>query len=237
MKIKRKEVYVGIILSTFLALSAVYLNTRNEEYCPSNLLSPESKDALRATWGLGTYNQEAQRLKLISETIVGELKRGTFEDVVTTLEILTDENYGYVKSLTMTYQDQAWSGLMICKVPPTNVTPFTFGARAIIEANGTVTYINISVEDINETQQSQQNTYATINLSLKEIKPENMAGIGASLAPVLSILTTSLLWIAQGLIIGVPLCFASLGIVILANRGIIPLWKSMLKKAKQPYQA
>jgi hypothetical protein len=134
----------------------------------------------------------------------------------------------------MTYQDQVWSGLMICKVPPTNVTFFTFGARAIIEANGTVTYINISVEDINATQQSQENTYSTINLNLKEIKPENGAGIAVSLAPVLSILTTSLWWIAQGLIIGIPLCFASLGIVILVNRGIIPLWKNMLKKTKQP---
>jgi hypothetical protein len=242
MKIKRKEICVGIILSISIALSAVYLNMRNEqlrneEYYSLMLKSNDSQEALKATWGLGTYSQEAQRLKLISETIQGELKRGTFENVINSLEILTDENYGYVKSLSMTYQDQAWSGLMICKVPPTNVTSFTFGARALIAANGTVTYISISVEDINATQQSQENTYATINLALKEIKPENMAGIGASLGPVFSVLTTSFLWIAQGLIIGIPLCFASLGIVILVNRGIIPLWKNTLKKTKQPYQA
>jgi len=232
MKIKRKEIYFGIILSILIALSAVYFNTRNEEHYSPDLLSTD----LRETWGLSTYSQETQHFKLISETIEGELKRGTFEDVVSRLEILTEEKYGYVKSLLMTYQDQVWSGLMICKLPPTNVTSFTFGARAIIEANGTVTYINISVEDINVTQQSQENTYSTINLNLKEIKPENGAGIGASLAPVVSILTTSFLWIAQGLIIGIPLCFASLGIVILVNRGIIPLWKNTLKKTKQPYQ-
>jgi len=232
MKIKRKEIYFGIILSILIALSAVYFNTRNEEHYSPDLLSTD----LRETWGLSTYSQETQHFKLISETIEGELKRGTFEDVVSRLEILTEEKYGYVKSLLMTYQDQVWSGLMICKLPPTNVTSFTFGARAIIEANGTVTYINISIEDINVTQQSQENTYSTINLNLKEIKPENGAGIGASLAPVVSILTTSFLWIAQGLIIGIPLCFASLGIVILVNRGIIPLWKNTLKKTKQPYQ-
>ena len=143
MKIKRKEIYFGIILSILIALSAVYFNTRNEEHYSPDLLSTD----LRETWGLSTYSQETQHFKLISETIEGELKRGTFEDVVSRLEILTEEKYGYVKSLLMTYQDQVWSGLMICKLPPTNVTSFTFGARAIIEANGTVTYINISIED------------------------------------------------------------------------------------------
>jgi hypothetical protein len=237
MKIKRKEICFGIILSVLIALSAVYFNIRNEEHYSPDLLSTDLQTDLRETWGLSTYSQETQHFKLISETIEGELKRGTFENVVSRLEILTEEKYGYVKSLSMIYQDQVWSGLMICKVPPTNVTLFTFGARAIIEANGTVTYINIRIEDINATQQSQENAYSTINLNLKEIKPENGAGIGVSLAPVLSILATSFLWIAQGLIIGIPLCFASLGIVILVNRGIIPLWKNTLKKTKQPLQA
>jgi hypothetical protein len=40
-------------------------------------------------------------------------------------------------------------------------------------------------------------------------------------------------WIAQGLIFGLPLCFVSLGIVLLFNRGIIPLWKNLLKTSKQ----
>jgi hypothetical protein len=233
MKIKRKEIYFGIILSILIAFSAVYFNMRNEEPYSPGLLSTDSN----AMSGSNTFGQETQHFKLISETIEGELERGTFEDVVNRLEILTEEKYGYVKSLRMTYQDQVWSGLMICKLPPTNVTFFTFGARAIIEANGTVTYISISIEDINASQQSQENTYSTINLNLKEIKPENGAGIGVLLAPVLSVLTTSFMWIAQGLIIGVPLCFASLGIVILVNRGIIPLWKNTLKKTKQPYKA
>jgi hypothetical protein len=236
MKIKRKEICFGIILSVLIALSAVYFNMRNEEPYSPGLLSTDLQTDLRETWGLNTYSQETQHSKLISETIEGELNKGAFEDVVNRLEILTEEKYGYVKSLRMIYQEQVWSGLMICKVPPTNVTSFTFGARAIIEANGTVTYINISIEDINATQQSQENAYSTINLNLKEIKPENGAGIGVSLAPVLSVLTTSFWWIAQGLIIGIPLCFASLGIVILVNRGIVPLWKNTLKKAKQPCQ-
>jgi hypothetical protein len=237
MKIKRKEICLGIILSTLIAFSAAYVNMRKEESYSPGLLSTESKTDLRELWGLNTYSQETQRAQLISETIEGELNRGTFENVISRLEILTDEKDGYVKSLRMIYQDKAWSGLMICKVPPTNVTSFTFGARAIIDANGTVTYINISIEDTNATQQSQEDTYSTINLNLKEIKPEDGAGIEVSLTPVLSVLTTCFSWIAQGLIIGIPLSFASLGIVILVSRGIIPLWKNTLRKTKQPYQA
>jgi hypothetical protein len=174
---------------------------------------------------------------VITETIQGELNKGAFEDTISKLEILTEEKEGYVKSLRMTYTEQAWSGQMICKVPPPNVTSFTFHVRAIIEANGTVTYINISIEDVNASQPNQENDYSTINLNLKEIKPENGGGIEIPLASVLSILATSFLWIAQGLIIGIPLCFASLGIVILVNRGIIPLWKNTLKKPERPRQA
>lgn len=225
MKVKRKEICLGIVLTILVVFSAIYANTRNEETYMARL---ESRTA-------STFSQETQQQsKIITETIVGELKRGTFENVVNGLETLTEEKDGYVKTLSMTYQDQVWTGLLICKVPPKDVTSFTFNARAIIEANGTVTYISINIEDTVATQQDQEGNYSTINLDLKEIKPENGADIGVMLAPVLSILATSFSWIAQGLIIGVPLCFASLGIVILVNRGIIPLWKNTLKKTKQP---
>jgi hypothetical protein len=224
MKIKRKEIFFGIALTVLVVFSAIYANTRNEETYMRRIQLASSN----------AYSQETQQLsKIITETIVGELQRGTFENVVDRLEILTEEKEGYVKTLRMTYQDQVWTGLMICKLPPTNVTSFTFGARAIIEANGTVTYISINIEEIDASQQSGEE-YSTINLNLIETKPENGADIGVLLAPVLSVLTTSFSWIAQGLIIGVPLCFASLGIVVLVNRGIIPLWKNTLKKTKQP---
>jgi hypothetical protein len=121
---------------------------------------------------------------------------------------------------------------MLCKVPPANVTSFTFGARAIIDSNGTVTYINISVEAVNATDLAQEEEFSSINLNLKEKKPSD-AGVGASLGPVTQILSTSMFWIAQGLIFGLPLCFVSLGIVLLFNRGIIPLWKNLLKTSKQ----
>jgi hypothetical protein len=232
MWIKKKEICLAAMLSILMIIFAVYSNVKNaEEYYPfENFLAGETRSN---SYGIPSSTEGQQYFKVISETIEGELNRGAFEGVISELEILTEEMEGYVRSLRMTYADRVWSGTMICKVPPTSVTSFTFSARAIIEANGTVTYINISVENVNASQQNQEDTYSTINLYLTEIKPENGKNeILSSIMSALPVLTTSLVWIAEGLIIGVPLCFAFLGIVILVNRGIVPLWKNMLKKPK-----
>ena len=228
-KIKRKEILGAVILSIVIAFSVFYVSVKNEEQHSRGFLLLESSGGIYAASSSNGKTQ--QGFQLISETIEGELERGAFEYVVNKLEILTEEMDGYVKSLRMTYQEKAWTGFMICKVPPSNVTSFTFSARAIIDENGTVTYINISIEHVEEPQEGQE-AYSTISFNLREVKPSEGIAIGASLTPVLSILTTSLWWIFQGLVIGVPLCFASLGMVILVSRGIIPLWKNTLKKQK-----
>jgi hypothetical protein len=232
MWMKRKEVYSAIMLSIVIVVFVVYSTTKNAEiyYQAENLLigKPQSQNYGRYPSAEG---QEYSRV--ITETIKGKLDRGTFEGVIGELEILTGEAEGYVQSLHMTYQDNFWSGTMICKLPSNSVTFFTFDARAIIEANGTVTYININVENINASGQSHTNSYSTVNLRLHEIKPENGENeIIVSIASALPILTTSLVWIAEGLAIVVPLSFVFLGIVLLINRGIIPLWKNTLRKPK-----
>jgi hypothetical protein len=230
MRIKRREIGLAVALSVLVAASAAYSNVKNAEHYGGNLrylepLSTDNKDYSGA--------DVSQITQLISEIIEGELDKGSFERVVNSIEMLTEENLGYVKSLRMIYNDGAWSGSMVCKLPPEKVASFTFSVREVIEANGTVTYINISIEEVGELQQSQANLHSTINLNLKEVIPDSATPeIPIQIALVLPILATSLLLIAQGLIIGVPLCFASLGVVILVDRGIIPLWKSALKKPK-----
>jgi hypothetical protein len=232
MKVKRKELFSAIILSIVIIVPTLYTSIVNEEYFFGRSHGP----SMLQSDGAGYYSQGNQQnqenLPVILETIEGELNRGTFEDTINKLETLVYEKEGYIKSLRMTFQKEFWSGYIICKVPPTRVTSFTFGARAIIDANGTVTYINISVDYIDASQQGQLDTNATISINLKEAQPANAAGIAAALSPVWSILVTSLSWIAQGLIVAVPLCFASLGVVIVVNRGIIPIWKNTLRKSK-----
>lgn len=233
-KIGKKEILAAVILGLVIALSVMYVTTKTYR---DGTIGTLNLKGLRGSSGLTIPSekvqpQQEQSYKVISETIQGDLERGCFEYVINKLEVLTEEMEGYVKSLRMTYQEETWTGYMLCKVPSSNVTYFTFAARAIIDENGTVTYINISVERVKRSQEGQEENYSTINFGLQEAKPENGVSVGGSLTPVLLILTTGLWWIAQGLMIGVPLCFASLGVVILFNRGIIPLWKNMLKKPK-----
>jgi hypothetical protein len=227
MNIKRKEIGAAAILGVLIILTVLYARMQNSSQRMTGTLS-FSSEGLKEQSVSVTETQQ----KVVSETIEGEIKRGAFELVVNKLEALTDEMGGYVNSLQMTYENQAWSAFMTCKVPPLNVTSFTFSGRAIINSNGTVTYINISVEYLETRQQGQENASSTVNFNLREVIPESTGNPGASLGPILSTLTTSLWWIAQGVIIGLPLSFASLGIVLLASRGLIPLWKNMLKKPK-----
>jgi hypothetical protein len=231
LRIKKKEVVLAVALCLSITIFAIYSNMKDAEkyYYPMENLEARM---LSETYGLSS-SMGSPYSKIFSETIDGELDVGAFEQVVSTLEVLTENVGGYVKSLYMTYRDEVWSGTMVSKVPTENVTSFTFAAREIIDANGTVIYINISVESVNASQLDEEGKYSTINFNLREVKLKNGENqVIAAIASILPILTTSLVWVAQGLIIGVPLCFASLGIVLLVNRGIIPLWKGMLKKPK-----
>jgi hypothetical protein len=231
LRIKKKEVVLAVALCLSITIFVIYSNMKGAEkyYYPMENLEARM---LSETYGLSS-SMGSPYSKIFSETIDGELDVGAFEQVVSTLEVLTENVGGYVKSLYMTYRDEVWSGTMVSKVPTENVTSFTFAAREIIDANGTVIYINISVESVNASQFDEEGKYSTINFNLREVKMKNGENqVIAAIASILPILTTSLVWVAQGLIIGVPLCFASLGIVLLVNRGIIPLWKGMLKKPK-----
>jgi hypothetical protein len=231
LRIKKKEVVLAVALCLSITIFAIYSNMKDAEkyYYPMENLEARM---LSETYGLSS-SMGSPYSKIFSETIDGELDVGAFEQVVSTIEVLTENVGGYVKSLYMTYRDEVWSGTMVSKVPTENVTSFTFAAREIIDANGTVIYINISVESVNASQFDEEGKYSTINFNLREVKLKNGENqVIAAIASILPILTTSLVWVAQGLIIGVPLCFASLGIVLLVNRGIIPLWKGMLKKPK-----
>ncbi|MBX5328756.1 MAG: hypothetical protein QHH18_05470 [Candidatus Bathyarchaeota archaeon] len=232
MLIRKKEIVAAVALCTTVLLLTIYLSTRHEQQHSASLYicSENSGKDFRSIQSISPTSQV--QYQVITETIEGELEKGAFEDAVDRLTVLADEKDGYVKSLHMTYQNDAWSGQMLCKIPPANVTSFTFNARAIIDLNGTVTYINISVETVNASDITPEEEFSSITINLKEKKPSD-ASVDASLEPVVKILSASILWIAQGLIVVLPLCFVSLGIVLLFNRGIIPVWRNVLKGSKQ----
>jgi len=157
------------------------------------------------------------------------LRKGSFETVVEELRNITAYYHGRIPYLSMIYENELWKGTLKCKVPTENVTPFTFGVRQLINRYGKVIYITITVTEmeINQTGQPEE-LLSEINISLEEFI-EGESSIVNQIGTVVPWLVNSLVWIAQGLIIGVPLCFASLGVVLIISRGIIPAWRNSLK--------
>jgi hypothetical protein len=129
----------------------------------------------------------------------------------------------------MGYENEVWSGTLTCKVPTDNVTSFTFDVRRLVNAHGKVTHISIDVSEVEVNQtQTVEAPLSEVNMYLYE-HAEGTSPFLDQLGAIVPMLTTGLVWIAEGLIIGVPLCFASLGVVVLADRGIIPVWKKQFK--------
>jgi hypothetical protein len=226
----RLELTVAIIIASALSALAVYMNqpTQTTEIFVNTRGMASSGEAasLRSLYGLGSTSTVQET---ISENIRGELRKDTFETVVEGLKNLTFVYGGLVPYLTMAYENDAWSGSMTCSVPTDNVTEFTFGARHLINDNGKVTYISQTVTEtiVNQTALAQ-NQFSDVTIGLTE-PAQGGSPVLAEIGLVMPWLTTGLVWIAQGLIIGVPLCFVSLAIVMLADRAIIPAWKKQLK--------
>lgn len=225
VKIRKKEMVLAIVLAVFVATFAAYTNIPAKEPRFGTPLEPNFK-------ALGdTFSDETdQRVTVRRDTIEGELTKGKFETVATQLASLTEESNGFVSSQYMTYGDGLWTGEMVSKVPQENTRAFVFATRAIIDANGKVIYITTSITEVTGEYDGEEAPYATITITLKETSGAETPGPIAQILSIVPWLVTGLVWIAEGLIIGVPLCFASLGVVLLVDRGILPVWKKQLRK-------
>ncbi len=231
LKIAKKEIGSALMMTVFVVSLAVYMNfylsQKTAHY--GEITSPSflPLEELRG------YSADVDnRVKEMRETIQAELEKGTFKSVVTQLEILTEEKNGFVYSEYLTYVDGLWSGEVVSKIPQKNMSSFVFETESIISANGTVIAITVSIMDVTGKYTDEETPYATITIILNEIAgaapPEPFVQVWS----VVPLLVTGLVWIAEGLIIGVPLCFVSLGVVLLVRRGIIPVWERQLRKAK-----
>jgi len=214
------EVTSAAVMATILLVCAAYFNQPRSEDGGYSFLLSASETSQR------NYFSTQQ---VISENVQGELKSGSFEVVVTSLKNLTYYYDGKMPYLNMLYQDGLWHGDMNSKIPTENVTTFTFDLRQLISAHGKVTRISISVTEVetNQTGQDEQQL-STITIGLKEVA-EGSSPIMNQIGIAVPYLVTSLVWVAQGIIIIVPLSFVCLGIVMLVNRGIIPAWKRQFR--------
>ena len=229
-KISKKEVGIAIALTLVIVALSIFYNTAPErDSLVTNLATSGGELAsLKAAYSVGS----AERVQVMDANILGELEKGKFETVVPSIEALTREKGGYIVTEQLAFEGGLWSGEIVSKLPPSNASAFTIGIRQKIDEYGEVVHIHINIREFTVSQNmTGDDQYSTIKTLLSEELEE-----GGTIEPVgqllsaLPVLVTGLVWIGEGLIIGVPLCFISLGIVVLVKRVIIPLWKKELSK-------
>lgn len=201
------ELISALAVAATLALLTVYINLprKSENGAYLYTLSGKNLESMQALQGASGMTIQ----QVISENIQGELRKGEFETTVQGVRNLTSDYGGRVPILHMGLENEIWSGTLTCKVPTDNVTSFTFSVRKLINDHGKVTHISIDVTEteVNQTQ-TQEIPVSQINMYLYE-RAEGTSPLMDQIGAVVPLLTTSLVWIAEGLIVGVPLCFAS----------------------------
>lgn len=227
MKRKMKvELMSAVAVAATLGLLAVYAGLpRRPEPFPAYL----SKAGLSVDKLQEAFGGSSQPTQVVSENIQGELRKGEFETTVQGVKDLASVYGGRVPALHMGYDNDAWSGTLTCKVPTENVTSFTFDVRKLVNDHGKVTHISIDVSEVEVNQtQAAETPLSEVSMYLYE-QAGGASPLVDQLGGIVPVLTTGLVWITEGLIVGVPLCFASLGVVVLVDRCVIPLWKKQLR--------
>jgi len=216
------ELVLAILMTLAIASVAIYASLpKNPDRTMLYVQSTRSYDSSSFQ---GTSTQQ-----VITENIHGELRKDEFETTVEGLKNLTLVHGGRIPSLHMAFDNELWSGTLRCKLPTDNVTWFTFEVRRLINAHGKVTHILIDVNEVEVNQtQTPEILLSDISIYLHEYV-EGASPFMNQLGTVVPLLTTGLLWIAEGLIVGVPLCFACLGVVAIVSRGILPVWKRQFR--------
>jgi hypothetical protein len=216
------ELVLAILTTLAVAFLAIYASLpKNPD---RTVLYIQSTRSYGSSSFQGTSTQQ-----VITENIQGQLRKGKFETTVEGLKNLTLVYSGRIPSLHIAYDNELWSGTLECKLPTDNVTWFTFEVRRLINTHGKVTDILIDVNEVEVNQtQTPEIPFSYIRIYLQEYVESSspfMNQLGAVVPP----LTTGLLWIAEGLIVAVPLCFACLGVVLIVSRGILPVWKRQFR--------
>ncbi len=230
VKLAKKEVGVAVALGLTIAIFSVFYNMalqRDDSFGFG--LQSRSRESGSALWSASSQ----ERVRIMDADIQGKLEAGTFEAVVPFVEALTREKGGFIVTESMVFKDGLWRGEIVSKLPPTNASSFTMETRQKIDENGRVVTIEIEIREFtlspNTTDVEQYSTIKTF-LSEEFEEGKDTPEPVVQLMSVFPIVVTGLVWVAEGLIVGVPLCFASLGVVMLIKRVIIPLWKRELSK-------
>jgi len=228
VKIAKKEIGIAVALALTIAVLSIFYNA-----------APQRDSFNARTQGLSSMSaftsESPERVRIMDADIQGKLKNGTFETVVPVIEALTRDKGGFIGTEYMTFKNGLWSGEIVSRLPPINASAFTIETRQKIDDNGRVVKIEINIREFTLSQNTTNGEqYSTIKTFLSEEFDEGEKETPQPVIQLMSvfpILVTGLVWVAEGLIVGLPLCFVSLGVVMLIKRVIIPLWKKELSKS------
>jgi len=221
------ELVLAILMTVTIASMVIYVSLPRAQ---DNGFTLYVTDAKSARYWSAPAMQGTSTQQIITENIQGQLRKGEFETTVEGLKNVTTVYGGRIPNLHMTYDNELWTGTVKCKLPTDNVTWFTFEVRKLVNDHGKVTHVLIDVNEfeVNQTETTEA-PLSDVSIYLQEYV-EGSSPFVDQLGAVVPLLTTGLLWIAEGLIVGVPLCFACFGVVLIVNRGIIPVWKKQFRK-------
>ncbi len=234
-KPQRIELFFALIICTLLIGASIYANSSRTF---TSFLSGSGTTSLKPQFGLEhSVSPEAKQLQTsveerrrdIKHWINGELKKGMFSYVIIKIEDETEVLGGYVYSEDLMYSDGLWHGEIVSRIPQNKSARFVFKVEELITANGTVIAITTRIRDISETSSPQETPYATIWVILAEIGEKQ--GFELPVIPQIApYLNTFFVWMATGVILGLPTYFTILGIVLLIDRALLPATIKLLKK-------
>jgi len=245
-KPSKKELLIALIFCVILFSATIHANQpKPRQYLSPNLTgastqTQEQKRTLTEQFGLsGGQSQPAvydERIRDIRQWIKGDLKKGTFEDVVMGIEDETENLNGYIESEDVTFTDDAWNGEIVSKIPQNKSLQYVFKVRNLISENGKVVSINTNIKDITPTSGAATlKPLAQIRVTLRELsdKPWQLQWptidlpLFNAIAPFLSYF---FMWIVTGIIIGLPAYFTILGLVLFIDRALKPMATKLFKK-------
>lgn len=234
-KPNRIELAATFLLCVVLISASIYVNSPKTF---TSFFSDPETTSLRPQHGLQpTVSPETNQLqtspeerkKDIKHWIEGELRKDTFPHVIVSIEDETEVLGGYIYSEDLMYSDGLWHGEIVSRIPQNKSSRFVFKVEELITANGTVIEITTRIRDISETSLSQEAPCATIWVILEEIEEKQVFELPVipQIAPYLN---TFFVWVATGVILGLPAYFTILGIALLIDRALLPATSKLFKK-------
>ena len=183
-----------------------------------------------------SQSNSPHRVISASEALVGEVNHGSFENVSSQMISSLDSVSGYIASSNLMYNGTTWNGVWAVNVPTSNATFFLFQMKALVDANGKTTSININTQDVTNSTGGNQSKvpFAPFTITLQEMALNSgqaqpaLDGLFGSIGAILVVIFDGTLYVA---LIAIPLYLLVLGSVLVSGRFLYPTFLKVMSKS------